>query len=149
MLTESPAKASKSPVKDEAYVVSLCDEVLGLVGSRQHRFDFLRGDSRSGRRAVTLAVDVYYPELSLVIEYQGRQHTEAVRFFDKPDRITASGVHRGEQRKIYDQRRRDVLPKHGIRLVEISFQDLSCDSRGRLLGHREKDIEVIRRALAR
>ena len=44
-----------------------------------------------------------------MIEYCERQHTEAVAFFDHNERLTVSGVTRGEQRKIYDQRRRDLL----------------------------------------
>ena len=40
---------------DEHYVIDLCDEVLGLKASRQHRFDFLKGDT-----GVRLPVDAYY-----------------------------------------------------------------------------------------
>jgi hypothetical protein len=29
------------PPKDQAYIVDLCDEVLGLAAKREHRFDFL------------------------------------------------------------------------------------------------------------
>jgi hypothetical protein len=98
---------------DEAYVIDLIDELLQQKGHRQHRFDFLMGDpGKDGRRA-KLPVDVYYPSLNLVVEYREYQHTNAVKFFDKPDKITASGVPCGEQRKIYDQRRRDALPEQG------------------------------------
>src|SRR5271163_234983 len=31
--------------RDESYVIDLCDRVLRLKANRQHRFDFLRGDS--------------------------------------------------------------------------------------------------------
>lgn len=127
---------------DEFYVIDLCDEVLGLKASRQHTFDFLRGDGTPGKR---LPVDAYYPELNLVVEYRERQHTESVAFFDR--RTTVSGVSRGEQRRIYDQRRRDILPKHGIRLVEISYADLKHDSRKRLVRDRRNDLAVIRRML--
>ena len=41
--------------RDESYVIDLCDLVLGLRAKRQHRFDFLRGDS--GR---SHPVDAYY-----------------------------------------------------------------------------------------
>ena len=101
---------------DEHYVIDLCDEVLGLKASRQHRFDFLKGDT-----GVRLPVDAYYSELNLVIEYYESQHTESTPFFDKKQ--TASGVSRGEQRRIYDQRRRDILPQHGIKLIIISYTD--------------------------
>ena len=30
---------------DEHYIINLCDDVLGEKASRQHSFDFLRGDA--------------------------------------------------------------------------------------------------------
>jgi hypothetical protein len=45
--------------KDEAYIIDLCDRVLGRKAVRQHPFDFLRGDP--GR---PLRVDAYYPDPS-------------------------------------------------------------------------------------
>lgn len=132
-----PSKSSsKRKDSDEAYVIDLCDEVLKLKGSRQHKFDFLKGDA--GTR---LPVDVFYPSLNLVIEYRERQHSEPVKLFDR--RQTVSGVSRGEQRKIYDQRRRDVLPKHGIKLIEISYDDFEYDSRKKIVRKQFKDKLVI------
>lgn len=128
---------------DEHYVIDLCDEILGLKASRQHTFDFLRGDGEPGRK---LPVDAYYPNLKLVVEYKERQHTESVAFFNKE--TTVSGVSRDEQRRIYDQRRRDVLPKHGIQLIEISYTDLKQDNRKRLIRSRQEDIALIRRLLS-
>ena len=127
---------------DEFYVIDLCDEVLGIQASRQHTFDFLRGDGTPGRK---LPVDAYYHELNLVIEYRERQHDEPVPFFDK--KTTISGVSRNEQRRIYDQRRRDVLPKHGIQLLEISFVDLKHNNRKRLVRDRQNDVVTIRKIL--
>jgi hypothetical protein len=122
-----PKATSNTPISkpkdsDENYVLNLCDEILNQKGLRQHRFDFLRGDS-----GTKLPVDIYYPSLNLVIEYRETQHTNSVKHFDKPDVMTVSGVHRGEQRKIYDQRRRDLLPKHGIKLIEIGYSDFEFD----------------------
>src|SRR5690606_19590909 len=114
---------SESFVKDENYVLDLCDDILNRTASRQHKFDFLKGDMNEKGHAVKLPVDGYYPDLSLVIEYHERQHTEEVPFFDKVNKMTVSGVSRGVQRKIYDQRRRDVLPKYNIHLIEISYAD--------------------------
>ncbi len=130
--------ASNRRDSDEAYVIDLCDEIFGQVASRQHKFDFLKGDS--GRR---LPVDAYYEELNLVIEYKEHQHSEAVSHFDKPHRMTVSGVHRGEQRKIYDQRRRDLLPENGIKLIEIDYTQFKYDGRKRILRDRERDLEII------
>lgn len=116
---------------DEAYVIGLCDEFLGHKAIRQHRFDFLRGDPGRLGQGTALPVDAWYPELALVIEYRERQHSEAVPFFDR--KHTVSGVGRNEQRKLYDQRRRDVLPAQGIMLVEFDFHEFRCNSNGRLV----------------
>ena len=129
---------------DEEYVIDLCDEVLGESARRQHRFDFLRGDANT-----RLPVDAYYPRRKLVVEYRERQHTQSVRHFDKPDRKTVSGVHRGVQRRLYDQRRRDVLPRQGIRLVEIEYSSLKHTSNGRLIRNRSADYAVIKSILRR
>lgn len=128
--------------RDEDYILDLCDEVLQKKGLRQHRFDFLRGDA-----GTKLPVDIYYPELNLVIEYREYQHTNPVKHFDKPDVMTVSNVHRGEQRKIYDQRRRDVLPQHDIKLIEISYGDFAHTSSFRIIRNRENDIKIINKIL--
>ena len=130
----------KKKYRDEDYVIDLCDEVLNLTASRQHRFDFLVGDT-----GIPLPTDAYYAEHNLVVEYCERQHTESVGFWNK---MTASGVLRDEQRMRYDQRRRDILPQHGIRLIEISYADLPHNSQKRLLRDKVVDIEIIRRLLA-
>lgn len=135
---------SKVSNRDEQYVLDLCDEVLNLKGSRQHKFDFLKGDA--GTR---LPVDIYYEKLKLVIEYREYQHTNSVKHFDKPDKITVSGVSRGEQRKIYDQRRRDLLPVNGIKLIEIDFIDFECDSRSRIVRDGVKDLKTVKKILGR
>ena len=128
--------------RDESYIIDLCDEVLGHTASRQHRFSFLVG--HAGTR---LPVDAYYADLNLVIEYRERQHDEAIRFFDKPDQLTCSGVHRGKQRELYDQLRREVLPEHGIKLVEISIGSFEQTKQKRLRRNRPKDEMVVRRNL--
>lgn len=124
---------------DESYIINLCDKVLGQKASRQHKFDFLLGDS--GRM---LPVDAYYEKLKIAVEYRERQHSECVSYFDKPEKMTVSGVHRGEQRKIYDQRRRDVLPKNGIKLIEIDYSHFNCDSRKRIIRNIEYDLAILK-----
>jgi hypothetical protein len=99
-------------LSDEPYVIDLCDEVPGTPALRRHSFDFLRGDAAPGKQGVRLPVDAYYPDHHLVVEYRERQHTEPIPFMDR--RMTVSGVHRGAQRVLYDQRRRDLLPRYGI-----------------------------------
>jgi hypothetical protein len=134
-------------LSDETYVIDLCDEALGRIALRQHSFDFLRGDAGPARQGKRLPVDAYYPELQLVVEYCERQHTEAIPFMDR--RMTVSGVDRGTQRAIYDQRRRDVLPQHGIDLVELSYTDFAHDKNKRLRRRWPEDLDMVRQALAR
>ena len=127
---------------DECYIIDLCDEVLKQSALKQHRFDFLRGDSGS-----KLPVDAYYPSLNLVIEFREKQHTEEVKFFDKKQ--TVSGVGRGEQRKLYDQRRREVLPQHGIKLIEFDYSDFEYTRSKKLVRNKVEDLKVIKVKLRR
>ena len=61
---EGSARRAKS---DEAWIIDICDRILGIKALRQHRFPFLLGDpGRAGRR-VQLPVDAYYPDLNLVV----------------------------------------------------------------------------------
>ena len=124
---------------DEYYVVGLCNEVLRLTASQQHKFNFLLGDT--GRK---LPVDAYYEELNLVVEYCESQHSNSTPFFD--NKITASGVSRGVQRRIYDERRKIELPKHGIKLIEIHYDDFGTTKR--IKRNHDKDIEVVKKKLA-
>ena len=119
---------------DENYVIDICYNILGEQSLRQHRFDFLRGDT-----GTKLPIDAFYPEHNLVIEYKERQHSEPVKHFDKPHVITASGVHRGEQRTIYDQRRRTVLAEQKIKLIPYTL--CTYDSS---IVRSPRDIEIVR-----
>lgn len=125
-------------MSDENYIIDLCDEIIGEESSRQHRFEFLVGDTGS-----KLPVDAYYHSLKLVIEYHEIQHTESTPFFD--NKKTVSGVSRGEQRRLYDLRRQEVLPKHDIKLVIISYSDFGESKK--LVRNRERDIDIVRKKL--
>lgn len=132
---------------DEHYVIDLCDDVLGVAALRQHRFPWLRGDpSPTTGRQVALPVDAYWPDLNLVVEFYERQHHESVAFFDKPDRITVSGVHRGLQRALYDERRRQLIPEHGIELV-VGTLDQFEHRRGKTIRNSAQDRQSIARLL--
>ena len=131
---------------DECYVLDLCDAVLKRKGERQRHFDFLLGDADKHGRCAMLPVDIYYQDLNLAIEYKERQHVAPNSHFDKTDRITVSGVHRGEQRKIYDQRRLDVLPLHGIQIIEIFYSDFVVDSKNKILRN-GNDSDIIKKLL--
>jgi len=127
--------------RDEAYVLDLCDQLLGHAAFRQHRFDFLRGD-----RGHRLPVDAYYPSLNLVIEYREIQHTQPVAIMDR--RMTVSGVARGEQRRLYDERRRIVLAEQGLQLIELDYSLFEVDGRQRIRRDAAAAVAVLRRALA-
>jgi len=132
---------------DENYVLNLCDKILERNSSRQHKFDFLKGDINKQGKSAYLPVDAYYEDLKIVVEYREKQHSESVSFFDKPNKITVSGVNRGEQRKIYDQRRRDELPKNRIKLIEISYSDFNYDKHKRIIRDENIDIEIIKQII--
>lgn len=128
---------------DEYYVLDICDEVLGKKGIRQYNeFNFLCGDT--GR---PLAVDIFYPNRNLVIEYREKQHYVDVPFFDKPEKMTASGVPRNVQRQIYDKRREEKLPQHGFDIVIIPYFKLDSKKNGKLNRNHEADICTIRMML--
>lgn len=137
------------PESDEAYVVDLCNKVLGEAALAQHKFDWLLGDAGTSGRRAKLPVDAYWPGHRLVVEYRELQHDQPVPHFDKPDRLTISGVHRGEQRALYDARRDTEIPAHGLRLVVVRPADLDADSRGRLRRNPEADLSALRKILAR
>ena len=132
---------------DETYVLDLLDELLGSRCQRQARFPWLLGDPGSNGTRVQLPVDGYWPDLRMVVEYRERQHDQFTPFFDKPDRTTISGVHRGQQRRMYDARRDQLIPEHGLRLLVVKPSDLISDARGRLLRSVEQDRLNLRQLL--
>ncbi|MER5597696.1 hypothetical protein [Streptomyces sp. NPDC002265] len=134
---------------DEAYVVGLCNELLRETASPQHTFDWLLGDPGQNGRRAKLPVDAFWPGHQLVVEYRELQHDQPIPHFDKPDKLTVSGVHRGEQRALYDARREAEIPAHGLRLVVIRPADLDADGRGRLRRNREADLTALQKILAR
>ena len=105
--------------RDEIYVIDLCDEVLRRSALRGHRFSFLLGDEGSRGHRTPLPVDAFYPDLKLVIEFHEHQHDNYL----KPPRgkDTISGVKRSVQRKMYDDRRKTCLPKHGYKLAILRY----------------------------
>jgi hypothetical protein len=135
------------PRQDQAYVTDLCDAVLCAPASREHRFEWLLGDpSPNTGRQVKLPVDAYWESLGLVMEFQEEQHSRAVKLFDKPDVLTVSGVHRGEQRRLYDERKALLISENGLRLVVIHKTDFTL-RRKHIEPDSARDMAVVRRAL--
>jgi hypothetical protein len=145
--TAGPKNIASTKDKDEHYILDICDKVLGLTSARQHKFDFLLGDLGKNGKPRKLPVDSYYDKLKLVIEYCERQHTESVAHFDKPNKMTISGVHRGDQRKIYDERRRQVLPQNGIKLIELSYSDFNHNRQKRIIRNINHDTQIVKQKL--
>lgn len=92
-----------------------------------------------------LPVDGYWPDLQVVVEFQEEQHSQPSPFFDR--RQTISGMGRGEQRRRYDERKRTLIPEHGLKLVVIEKSAFSLKSR-RIARDRTRDLQVVRRHLA-
>jgi hypothetical protein len=76
------------------------------------------------------------------------QHSRETLFFDKPDKLTVSGVHRGAQRRLYDERRAVVLPRHGITLLKLNLFDFPNGGGKKLQRQRDQDKRIVRKKLA-
>ena len=137
---------AKRTESDEFYVLDLADRVLKATASRQHRFEWLRGDFSVKRQTFSyLPVDGYWEDLKLVVEYAERQHNEPVKLFDQRD--TVSGVSRGIQRRIYDDRRVELIPINGLNLVVIPATAFELKSK-KIVRHRERDFQIVREFLS-
>jgi len=116
---------------DEFYLVNLCDELLKQKASRKHTFETLVGRlHKKGKGRTKLPLDAYYEDLKLVIE-----------FFEKED--SEAGTERAAQRKFYDQRKKDVLEKKKISLIEINYALFECNENDRLVRNKENDCRVL------
>jgi hypothetical protein len=141
--TKKQKIALKKENSDEYYLVGLCNELLGEKAIHQHTFNFLVGDlHKDGKRRTRLPLDAFYVGLNLVIEFYERED-EA----DGAKVITISNVKRSEQRKIYAQRKRDVLKEKGIDLVEMDYDEFECDENNRLVRNKEVDIKLLKEIL--
>jgi hypothetical protein len=131
---------------DEKYILDLVAEILAEPGYRwQHRFPTLLGDPGNDGRRRPLPVDGYFPRHELIVEYWEVQHSAPVPIMD--DRTTVSGVSRGHQRRIYDQRRQAWAKANGLRFVILDYRGFETDKRGRLLRHAAHDRLAIAEAL--
>ena len=107
--------------KTATYVLGLIDAILG-PGEREVCFTWALGDpSPKTKRARRLPFDGVWEARKLIIEIDEDQHTQATPFFDKPNKLTVSGVHRGKQRALYDSRKRAAAKQAGYQLVAIGW----------------------------
>lgn len=137
--------ASRSE-SDEKYILDLVAQILAEPDYRwQHRFPTLLGDPGQDGRRRPLPVDGYFPRHRLVVEYWERQHSSPVPIMDEG--ATVSGVSRGHQRRLYDQRRQTWAQANGLRLVILDYRGFQTDRSGRLVREPEKVRQAITEAL--
>ena len=104
------------------YVITLLDEILDEPCEREKRYEWALGDTsaKTGRRAM-LPFDAVWESRKLIAEIDEDQHRQSVPFWDKPDRLTVSGVDRGQQRRLYDDRKRRAARGAGYVVLEIPW----------------------------
>lgn len=153
---------------DETYVINLCDKVIGLKANRQKRFDFLLGDlHKDGVTQTKLPVDAYYAIHQLVVEYMEAEPIEQVESPIQPDindegdvdddnieqetdlvvNKKSKGSSRDQKRHSYDQRRAEILPKHDIDLVVISYDNFKYDVQNKIIRNEASDLKIVSKAL--
>jgi diadenosine tetraphosphate (Ap4A) HIT family hydrolase len=131
---------------DEKYLLDLVAEVLAEPAYRwQHCFPSLLGDPGKDGKQRQLPVDGYYPRHRLVVEYWEKQHSAPVPIMD--DGMTVSGVSRGDQRRLYDQRRQAWAQANHLRFVILDYRGFETDQQGRLVRHPARDRQVVADAL--
>jgi hypothetical protein len=134
----NPSAVARRVTSDEHYVLDLCDTLLGEAasGTIGSSIGYVATPVRGYRLTATGPVTASSLSTTNASTY------EPVAIFDKPNVITVSGVHRGEQRRLYDLRRQELVPAHGLRLVVIRSTDLAGTGR-RLRRDVDHDAPII------
>lgn len=131
---------------DEKYILELVAEVLAEPDYRwQHRFPTLVGDPGKDGKRRCLPVDGYFPRHRLIVEYWETQHSAPSPIMDEG--MTVSGVSRGHQRRLYDQRRQAWADANGLRLVILDHRGFETDALGRLQRNPIRDRQLVAQAL--
>jgi diadenosine tetraphosphate (Ap4A) HIT family hydrolase len=131
---------------DEKYILDLVAEILVEPDYRwQHRFPTLLGDPGKDGRRRRLPVDGYFPRHRLIIEYWETQHSAPIPIMDEG--MTVSGVSRGHQRRLYDQRRQAWADANGLQLVILDHRGFETDPAGRLQRNPAHDRQIVAEAL--
>ena len=132
---------------DEFYILNLCDELLKEKASRKHTFSNLLGDMhKRGKTRTKLPLAAFYEDANLVIEFLEKQNNTEEQL-EKLNVMTVSGITRSEQIKRYNKRRRDVLQKKDINLLEIDYSSFECDNKKNLSRDKNKDVAVLKKIL--
>ena len=131
---------------DEKYILDLVAEILAEPDYRwQHRFPTLLGDPGKDGRRHPLPVDGYFPRHRLIVEYWEAQHSAPIPIMDEG--MTISGVSRGHQRRLYDQRRQTWANANNLRLLILDHRGFNSDKQGRLQRDPPHDRQLIAEAL--
>ena len=102
---------------EAACIAAFCRALETNNVRRRHTFDFLRGDPTPRRpKGSLLPVDAYFAGFGLVVEYMGSQH-----FAGNPLMDRRAG--RAEQRSRYQALRSELLPKHGLKLIRVRYDE--------------------------
>lgn len=146
--TKKKVAAMARALSDESYVIDLCDTILKRKAERQKRFDFLLGDlHKDGKTKTKLPVDAYYAGLKLVVEFTEVQPKKPAHQLIKRETKMASGPNRAAQKKIYDKRRAEVLPKNDIQLVVIPHNIFKYNDQHKIIRNTEKDLKTVMEVL--
>jgi hypothetical protein len=127
-----------------SYVIDLLTELLGEPPEREKRYAWALGDvSTKTGRAVQLPFDAVWESRRVIIEIDEDQHRNPVPIFDKPERMTVSGVARSEQRALYAERKRSAARAEGYLVLEIPWERRPRPQRR----DRVADLALLRRLL--
>ena len=127
-----------------SYVIELLTELLGEAPEREKRYAWALGDvSPKTSRAFELPFDAVWESRRLIVEIDEDQHRNPVLIFDKPERMTVSGVPRGEQRAVYAERKRSAARAQGYLVLEVPWNRRPPPPRR----DRVADLALLRRLL--
>ena len=126
------------------YVIELVTELLDDAPELEKTYEWALGDvSEKTGRARQLPFDAVWESRRLIVEVDEDQHWRPVDFWDKPDKLTVSGVSRGEQRRIYAERKRAAARAQGYVVLEISWERKPVPTKR----NREADLALVRNRL--
>lgn len=145
---KNPKKEYEKGIKDNDYLIELCDQILNKKSQKQFTFNDLLGDfHKDGISRTKLPLDAYYKEMNLVVEVVNKKSSTLQKDIDKSQKLTVSGVTREEQRKIYQERKRTFLEEKEIKVFEINFALFETDEENRLIRSETNDLALLKELL--
>ena len=92
------------------FVLNVCEDQLGKNYVIEQTFDWLRNPKTNHN----LYIDIYYPELNLAIEVDGKQHYDFVPLFHN----NIEDLHESQER---DKIKAEFLKEHNIDLIRFKY----------------------------